>query len=283
MTQSFTSALCSRWRHESFVCIGLDIDSEKLPAIFKNISDEQERVTTFAKEMVDATHRYACAYKLNSAHYERLGAAGYESMKDIITYIHVSRPGIPVILDAKRGDIDTTNEYYAKALFDELGADAVTVHPYMGGQSLKPFLSRKEKGVIVMAVNTTPGADEFQSISVGSADIPLYEYVCRQVAADWNVNGNCAVTASALDTNTLLRVRAAIGEMPILLLGVGAQGGNTIESVGCGRAKKSLGLIINASRSIIYASSGSDYREASIEAARKLNDDIRQAATAKHD
>lgn len=274
MKRAFGDSLQARWQDGKFVCVGLDVDADKLPYSLNEVSETAERVRAFTRGIVDATHSYACAYKLNSAHYERLGYEGLVALKSTIAYIHENHPDIPVILDAKRGDIDVTNEYYAHAVFEELDADAITVHPYMGGRSLEPFLSRKDKGVIVMAVNSTPGAGEFQDIAVGSKDTPLYEYICRRVAKNWNKNGNCAVTASALDIEKLRRVRAAVGEMPILLLGVGAQGGDVTKCVQAGRAKRSRGLIINASRSILYASSGKDYLIAAEEAARKMNDAI---------
>lgn len=265
-----------RWQQKAFVCVGLDIDVEKLPSSLASIADVEDRVKQFIYTIVHSTHNYACAYKLNSAHYERLGSIGFDVMKAIIAHIHDTHPGIPVILDAKRGDIDTTNAYYAKAIFDELGADAITVHPYMGRQSLLPFLVRQDKGVVIMASNSTPGAEEFQDVFVSDERIPLYEYICRHAASEWNENGNCIVTASALDAEKLRSIRSTIGEMPILVLGVGAQGGDAAKCMQTGQAKHSLGLIIHASRSILYASRKQDYSEAASKATRKLNEVISQ-------
>lgn len=274
MSNTFYTRLRARWKNESYVCIGLDIDMAKLPAVVREVDGAGDRVFLFAKTIIEATHEYACAFKLNSAHFEAMGAEGYIALKKVIDYIKTHYPTIVVILDAKRGDIANTNEYYARAVFDELGADTVTVHPYMGQLSLAPFLSRRDKGVIVMGANSAEGAAEFQDLVIGTSGEPLYVYVCRSVAERWNSGNNCAVTASALDVHSLATIRGAVGEMPILLLGVGAQGGVVDECVDAGRATRDIGLIINASRSILYASSDKDYAQAAAREAERLNKSI---------
>ena len=276
-SQTFYAKLEDRWNDDKFVCIGLDIDVDKIPQSLNTEMDIVSRVTLFNQKIVEATHSYACAYKLNSAHYEKLGESGLRALKLSIKHIKDSYPGIPVILDAKRGDIGDTNKYYAEAAFDELEADAITVHPYIGRESLTPFLSRTDKGVIVMGANSADGAGEFQDLVVGEDDQPLYLYICRRVATEWNEHGNCAVTASANDLEKLGSIREAVGEMPLLLLGVGAQGGDVKECVQRGVAKQSFGLIINSSRAIIYASDGDDFAEAATRAASGLNTQIIEA------
>lgn len=276
---TFYEQLQHRWHQGKYVCIGLDIEIERLPDAVEYGADDIERIRHFLVAIIHETHMFACAYKLNSAHYERYGAQGIALLKEIIAFIHLEYPLIPAILDAKRGDIGDTNKWYAQAAFDELKADAVTVHPYMGGQSLEPFLSRADKGVIVMGVNSAEGAEEFQDLPVGSAQEPLYKFVCRQVADVWNHNQNCAVTASANDPIKLGQVRSAVGEMPVLLLGVGAQGGDLAACIKQGTAEQSFGLIINSSRAILYASSGDDYASAAQQAASRLNLAITQLYT----
>lgn len=275
MATTFYDALRHRWNKGAYVCIGLDIDTNKFPETLKNIRSVEERIFIFTKNIIDATAEYACAFKLNSAHFEAMGSDGYNELGRAIAYCKHTYPKIPVIVDAKRGDIGDTNEYYARAVFDELGADAVTVHPYMGRISLEPFLSRRSKGVIVMGANSAIGADEFQSLDIHGET--LAEYICRTVATSWNTNKNCAVTASALDTKCLAAVRSKVGDMPILLLGVGAQGGDVADCVKAGKAQNELGLIINSSRSILYASSGDDYVHAAVRSAHNLNKSIASA------
>lgn len=256
--------------------MGLDVDLDKLPKTLDSIKEPGARVVRFNREIVEATYQYACAYKLNSAHYEKMGIPGLSALKATITEIQKSHPDIPIIVDAKRGDIAETNEYYAQGIFDELGVDAATVHPYMGRQSLLPFLSRADKGVIVMGANSAKGAEEFQDLPVGASGDPLYLYICRQVATKWNENNNCAVTAGADNPAKLGRIRQVIGEMPILLLGIGAQGGDLKACLNQGIGTQSFGLIINSSRAILYASAGDDYGLAAGKAARAMNEDISQ-------
>lgn len=275
MKHDFYAAIRDRWRTGSYVCIGLDIDLKRLPESLDGNS-ATDKIYEFITRIVDATSDYACAYKLNSAHYEALGADGAVLLARSIRYSKERHPDIPVILDAKRGDIADTNEFYAAAVFDELGADAVTVHPYMGKQSLLPFLRRAEKGVIVMGANSAEGAGELQNLTLEGGE-PLYRYICQRVATEWNEYENCAVTASALDPDQLAGVRSAVGDMPILLLGIGAQGGDLEASVRHGAARDDLGIIINISRAIMYASSDSDFAEAAGEKARQFNEQIAYA------
>ncbi|MGY0236713.1 orotidine-5'-phosphate decarboxylase [Longispora urticae] len=271
----FSSSLRRRWSAGQLVCVGLDPDLQRLPSCLSG--DDAGRVVAFCVEIADATAEFACAFKLNSAFFERLGVAGAVALERVIAHLKIRHPDRVVIVDAKRGDIDNTNAYYAAAVFDTLGADAVTVHPYLGQQSLEPFLERPDQGVIVMGANSCPGVGEFQDLKVGPDGIALYEYVCRQVADEWNTHGNCAVTAGATQPEKLARIRQAVGDMPILLLGLGAQGGDITESLRVGRAAASFGLIANSSRAILYASTDTDFADAAHRAAGNFN---RQLATA---
>ena len=202
---------------------------------------------------------------------------GLPALERTISYIGARHPECLIILDAKRGDIDVTNAYYAAAMFDTLGADAVTVHPYMGRRSLAPFLERVDKGVIVMAANSCDGVDEFQELAVGPSSEPLYEHIARTVATTWNDRGNCAVTAGATHPDKLARVRRAVGDLPILLLGLGAQGGDLDECIRVGRASNGFGLIPNSSRAILYASSGRSFVDAAALAASTFNERLGSA------
>ena len=271
---TFYKQLQERWQQGKYVCVGLDINEEKLPSSIAPQSNTIERIRLFLVAIIAATHESACAYKLNSAHYERFGAQGMALLQEIIEHIHSEHPSILVILDAKRGDIADTNVFYAQAAFDELGADVVTAHPYMGKQSLMPFLSRSDKGVIVMGANSAEGAEEFQDVIISSTQQPLYVYICQRVANEWNQNANCSVTAGANNPMKLGEIRSVVGEMPILLLGIGAQGGELTECLKYGAAKESLGLIINSSRAILYASGDTDFKEAAQYAASQLNNQI---------
>ena len=267
--RGFYASLARRWSQGCLVCVGLDPDASRLPASLSG--DDAARVVTFGKEIVDATNEFAAAFKLNSAFFERLGVAGASALEQTIAYIKERYPDCPVILDAKRGDIENTNRYYAEAVFDTLGADVVTVHPFMGRLSLTPFLDRSDKGVIVMGANSSTGAGEFQDLPVGHGGVPLYEHICRTVATDWNGLRNCAVTAGATEPDKLARIRQVVGDMPVLLLGIGAQGGSIEESLEVGVAGDSFGLIVNSSRAILYASERADFAEAAHSAAANLN------------
>lgn len=273
----FYEKLEDNWQKGKYVCVGLDIDVAKFPEHLSAIGQLDERIVEFNRNIIEATHEYACAYKLNSAHYEKLGLDGHKALKSTILHLRATHPDIVIILDAKRGDIADTNEYYAEAVFDELGADVVTVHPYMGRESLEPFLRRSDHGVIVMGANSAKGADELQGLKVGPDGELLYKYICRTVSEKWNTSGNCAVTAGADDPIKLGEIRGVVGDMPILLLGIGAQGGDLEACVQAGAGRQTFGLIVNSSRAILYASRGTDYAAAAHDAARNMNESLKKA------
>ena len=270
----FIAKLENQWKLDNFVCVGLDTEFDKLPKAFRQYSSKAEAIVQFNKDIIDATHDLVCAYKPNAAFYEALGRDGWEALSNTIDYIKTSYPEIPIILDAKRGDIGTTNEAYSKAVFDGLKADAVTVHSYFGQEALKPFLDRKDKGIILMASNSNPGAGEFQDLIVGDTGEPLYKVVARQIATGWNGNGNCAVTVGATYPKKIAEVRSVVGDMPLLVLGIGQQGGEVEPTIGAAKDSRGWGMIVSSTRAIIYASSNDDYREAARNATMRFRNEI---------
>lgn len=230
-------------KNNSLVCVGLDSDLEKLPDHLKNDKTPQ---FTFNKAIIDATHDLVCAYKPNSAFYEARGAQGITELKMTCDYIREKYPEIVLILDAKRADIGSTNTGYVSFAFDWLGVDAITLHPYLGKDAILPFLERKEKGSIILCRTSNPGAGEFQDI--------MYKTVAEHVVKEWNYNGNCALVVGATYPEELAIVRRIVGDMPILVPGVGAQGGDIEQTMKAGLDSKKAGLIINSSRNIIFAS-----------------------------
>ncbi|QBD83757.1 orotidine-5'-phosphate decarboxylase [Ktedonosporobacter rubrisoli] len=263
-----------RWQQGKFVCVGLDSDYERLPAIAKRAGSVEEAIFVFNREIIDATHDLVCAYKPNSAFYEAQGEDGLRALARTVRYIKERYAAIPVILDAKRADIGSTNHGYVSSAFDHLGVDAITVHPYLGKEALAPFLERKEKGIIVLAKTSNPGAGELQDLPVGEAREPLYQVVARHIASDWNAQGNCALVIGATYPADLAKVRALIGDMPILIPGIGAQGGEIAATVTAGKDSRGWGMIINSSRGIIYASHGDDFAGASRQATEQLSAEI---------
>lgn len=230
---NFQDKLQKKWDGKKFVCVGLDSSDFQL-----------------IQKVVDTTHDFVCAYKINSAFFEQEGASGWESLKKVISHIHKNYPDIPVILDCKRGDIGNTNEAYAKSCFDDLQADGATVHPYLGKESLQPFLNRTDKGIFVLVKTSNPGSGEFQDLKID--DKPLYQVVAEHVKT-WNEKGNLSVVVGATYPAEILEVRKIVGDMPILVPGIGAQGGDLEEIMKNGLNSKKQGLIINSSRNIIFA------------------------------
>jgi orotidine-5'-phosphate decarboxylase len=273
-TTTFIAKLEQCWQKNTLVCVGLDSDYAQLPSIVKQGMSIEEALFAFNREIIDATHDLVCAYKPNAAFYEAQGDNGLQALIRTVHYIHEAYPHIPVILDAKRADIGSTNVGYVAAAFDIIGADAITVHPYLGREALAPFLARKEKGIIVLAKTSNPGASEFQDLRVGNDGEPLYQVVVRHVAQTWNANGNCAVVVGATYPEDLRRVRAIIGGMPILIPGIGAQGGEVAATVNAGKDSRGWGMIISASRSILYASKESDFAQAALKATEQLRMEI---------
>ncbi len=268
---SFISALRDRWAEsDSLVCVGLDPEPARLPARFRN---QPDAVFDFCRAIVDATGALVCAFKPQIAHFAALGAE--DALERLIDYIHANHPGVPVILDAKRGDIGSTAQRYASEAFDRFGADAVTVNPYLGRDSIQPFLDRADKGVVVLCRTSNPGAADFQDLIVDGR--PLYAHVADRVAGEWNVNGNCALVVGATWPGQLADVRARVGDMPILVPGVGAQGGDARAVVQAGCTMDGCGLMVSSSRAILYAGNGPDFDQQAHAATRALRDLINAA------
>lgn len=260
-------------KNNSLVCIGLDPDLSKLPA---SLAGKPQSLFNFNKAIIDATADVVCAFKPNSAFYESLGADGITQLQKTCGYILKKYPNLPIILDGKRADIGATNEHYAKFAFNYLKADAITVHPYLGGEALKPFLDYTEKGIIILCRTSNPGAAELQDLQVNGEE--LYKIVARKVAEVWNSNDNCLLVVAATYPEELAEVRAICGEeMVFLVPGIGAQGGDLEKTLKAGLNSKSRGLIISSSRDIIFASTEADFAEAARTKALQLRDEINEA------
>jgi orotidine-5'-phosphate decarboxylase len=275
MERNFRALLEETWAQQKFLCVGLDPDYERIPEHLKGGS-VKEALLSFNRGIVDATHDIAGSYKPNTAFYEAFGSIGWEVLHETIQYIREVTPSALIIADAKRADIGNTNNGYVAAMFEHLQADAITVHPYLGGEALRPFLERADKGVIVLCRTSNSGAGEFQDLAVGSE--PLYLTIARTVAMSWNTNGNCALVVGATYPDELACVRAAAPELPILIPGIGAQGGDIEMTVRNGMDARGAGVIISSSRSIMYASNRSDFVQAARFAAQELDGAIRAAA-----
>ncbi|RDZ27072.1 orotidine-5'-phosphate decarboxylase [Lysobacter silvisoli] len=265
---SFIQQLRARWQSaDSLVCVGLDPEPAKFPARF---ADDADAVFAFCRDIADATAEYACAFKPQIAHFAALGAE--DALMRLIAHLHVAHPGVPVILDSKRGDIGSTAQHYAAEAFDRYGADAVTANPYLGRDSVQPFLDRADRGVVVLCRTSNRGAGDLQDLSIDGR--PLYQHVAEKVAREWNGHGNCALVVGATWPQQLREVRAIVGDVPFLVPGVGAQGGDAAAVVGNAKTADGTGLMVSSSRAILYASSGADYAEAAARAARALRDEI---------
>lgn len=246
----------------SLLCVGLDTDPDRIPQQFLNDPHPQ---FAFNRWIIEQTAEYAAAYKPNMAFYEGRGADGWRDLQLTIDYLREHHPDILTICDAKRADISTTNDGYVKAIFDLLGFDAVTLNPYLGGEALRPFLVRDDKVCILLCRTSNPGSGEIQSLAVEGK--PVWKIVAERVRDRWNTNGNCMLVMGATYPEELREVRAIVGDMTLLVPGIGTQGGSVEQTVQLGKNRVGRGLIINASRGIIYADNPS-------EAARQLCDAI---------
>jgi orotidine-5'-phosphate decarboxylase len=266
---SFTDRLQAAWRaSNSLVCVGLDPEPKKFPDRFR---DKPGSIFEFNKAIVDATHDLVCAYKPQFAHYAAHGAEA--QLEHTIDYIRTRAPDAIVILDSKRGDIGSTAEQYAQEAFDRYGADAVTVNPYLGRDSVEPFLKHADKGVIILCRTSNAGARDFQDLHVGPGKV-LFQHVAETVARDWNAAGNCMLVVGATYPEELADIRKRVGSLPFLVPGVGAQGGDVAKVMAAGKTSTGTGLVISSSRAILYASNGDDFAEAARKAAQDLRDSI---------
>ncbi len=273
---TFIESLAAAWKtHDSLLCVGLDPDPAKFPA---HLKDAPDAIFRFCSEIADATADLACAFKPQIAYFAARRAE--DQLEALIAHIHEKHPGVPVILDAKRGDIGSTAEQYAIEAFERYQADAVTVNPYMGRDSVEPWLAYKDKGVILLCRTSNPGGSDLQFLKarVGAGETPIFEHVAQLVASEWNTSGQCALVVGATFPAELARVRAIVGEMPLLVPGIGAQGGDIEATVKAGRTAAGSGLMINSSRAILYAgtdkNAGEDYAAAARAAALATRDAI---------
>ena len=248
---------------KSFLCIGLDVDMDKIP---EHLLQQEDPIFAFNKQIIDATHHLAVAFKPNTAFYEAYGLKGWRALEKTIQYLNKKYPEIFTIADAKRGDIGNTSSMYAKAFFEDLGFDSVTVAPYMGKDSVEPFLAFEQKHTIMLALTSNQGAFDFQTkISEGEQ---LYKQVLK-TSTTWRNAQNLMYVIGATKATYLAQVRAIVPDSFLLVPGVGAQGGN-LQDVCTYGMNANIGLLVNSSRGIIYASSGLDFADAATKAARNL-------------
>ncbi len=267
---TFIEKLRARWRSaNSLVCVGLDPDPMRFPSPFPRTAAS---ILDFNRAIIDATHDLVCAYKPQIAHFSAVSAE--DQLEGTIALIKTRCPDIPIILDAKRGDIGSTARNYAVEAFERYGADAVTVNPYLGRDAAAPFLEYEDRGVILLCRTSNPGGADIQDLMIDGR--PLYERVARMIATQWNGAGNCLLVMGATWPAQMAAVRAIVGDMPFLVPGVGAQGADVEALVRAGRTADGTGMIINSSRGILYAGGGDDFAEAARREASRLRDRINQ-------
>jgi orotidine-5'-phosphate decarboxylase len=270
----FMTALRAAWQQrDSLLCVGLDPDPAKFPA---HLQGRPDAILAFCTQIVDATADLVCCFKPQIAYFAAHRAE--DQLEALIEHIHAAHPDTPVILDAKRGDIGSTAEQYAIEAFERFKADAITVNPYMGRDSVDPYLAWPDKGVILLCRTSNPGGSDLQFLEVDTPHgrMKLYEHVARTVADDWNASGNCALVVGATFPAEIARVRALVGDMPLLVPGIGAQGGDIAATLAAGRTANGTGLMINSSRAVLYAGKGEDFAEA----ARRVAGETRDAVNA---
>lgn len=285
MSVTATEKLHARWAEGKFVCVGLDSDFAKLPVFLRDryidiqVGDKTSYYTSdaifaFNMAIVDATKDIVAAYKPNLAFYLKYGTEGILALQRTVEYILQSAPGVLIILDAKFGDIGNTNDGYASFAFDYLGVDALTIHSYMGRVANQPFLDYTDKLFFALCRTSNAGAGEFQNLSIVPADEPLFFRVAQNVQQAWNSNNNCGLVTGATAPNEILQVRLVATDVPLLIPGIGAQGGELEASVKYAITEEG-GFLINSSRGIIFASAGEDFAEAAFAATEELNSQIR--------
>jgi orotidine-5'-phosphate decarboxylase len=269
----FSEKLEQTWKQsDSLLCVGLDPDIARFPA---SLQRSPQGLLQFCQAIVDATGDLVCAFKPQIAYFGSVRAEA--QLEELIAYIHHRWPSVPVILDAKRGDIGPTAEHYAKEVFDRFRADAVTLSPYMGFDSIAPYLAYTQKGLILLCRTSNPGGEDLQMQKLQNGE-RLFERVARLAAGPWNTSGQLALVVGATYPEQLAAVRAIAPTLPILVPGIGAQGGDIQASVKAGIDAQGGGLMVSSSRAILYASDGSDFQEAARAAAIQTRDALRAAA-----
>ena len=257
--------------HHSLLCVGLDPDLARFPAEFK---DKPDAIFLFCKAIIDATASYACAFKPQIAYFAALAAE--DQLQAICDYLKQNYPDIPIVLDAKRGDIGSTAEQYAREAFERYDVDAVTLNPYMGFDSVAPYLEWKDRGAIILCRTSNPGGSDLQFLTIDG--VPLYQHVARMVSEKWNQHGQCGLVVGATFPHELEQVRKIVGDMPLLVPGIGAQGGDIEATVKAGRNSTGAGMMINSSRAILYAKpeGNESFAEAASRGALQTRDAINQ-------
>lgn len=235
-------------KNNSLVCVGLDSEFEKIPDRFKHVKHRQFE---FNKHIIEKTYDLVSSYKLNSAFYESQGSDGIVDLKMTFDFLKSAYPHIPTILDAKRADIGNTNNGYVKFAFEYLGADSITLHPYLGKEALTPFLEREDRGIIILCKTSNPGSGELQDLKIDNE--PLYKHLARIVVSDWNASNNCMLVLGATYPEELSEIRKIAPDMVFLIPGIGAQGGDLEKTLTVGLDAQKKGLIIHSARGIIFA------------------------------
>ena len=274
-SNTFNQQLQSAWASQgSMLCVGFDPDPKRLPASFQG---KPEGIFEFCREIADATADLVCSFKPQFAYFASQRAEA--QLEKLIGHLKDKYPHIPVILDSKRGDIGSTADHYALEAFERYGADAVTVNPYMGFDTIEPYLKHAGKGVIVLCSTSNPGGSDLQFLNVNSGE-PLYLHVAKLASQKWNGSGQISLVVGATFPEEIAKVRAIVGDMPLLIPGIGAQGGDIDATIKAGRILNTpgTGMIINSSRAILYASAGSDFAQAARDIAQSTRDALKSAA-----
>jgi orotidine-5'-phosphate decarboxylase len=257
------------------LCIGFDPDPKRLPA---SLQGKHDGIFEFCREIADATADLVCSFKPQFSYFASQRAEA--QLEKLIRHLKDQYPHIPVILDSKRGDIGSTADHYALEAFERYGADAITVNPYMGFDTIEPYLKHAGKGVIVLCRTSNPGGSDLQFLNVSPSGEPLYLHIAKLAATKWNSSGQIGLVVGATFPEEIAKVRAIVGDMPLLIPGIGAQGGDIEATVKAGavEGKPGTGMIINSSRAILYASSGADFAQAARAVALNTRDALRAAS-----
>ena len=274
-SNTFNQQLQSAWASQgSMLCVGFDPDPQRLPA---SLQGKPEGIFEFCREIADATADVVCAFKPQFAYFASQRAEA--QLEKLIRHLKDQYPHIPVILDSKRGDIGSTADHYALEAFERYGADAVTVNPYMGFDTIEPYLKHQGKGVIVLCRTSNPGGSDLQFLNISPQGEPLYLHLAKLAATQWNGSGQISLVVGATFPEEISKVRAVVGDMPLLIPGIGAQGGDIEATVKAGSVpgKPGTGMIINSSRAILYASSGNDFAQAARKVAQSTRDALNRA------
>ena len=274
-SNTFNQQLQSAWASQgSMLCVGFDPDPKRLPP---PLQGKPEGIFEFCRDIADATADLVCAFKPQFAYFASQRAEA--QLEKLVSHLKDKYPHIPVILDSKRGDIGSTADHYALEAFERYGADAITVNPYMGFDTIEPYLKHAGKGVIVLCRTSNPGGSDLQFLNVSPNGEPLYLHVAKLAATQWNRSGQIGLVVGATFPEEIAKVRAIVGEMPLLIPGIGAQGGDIEATVKAGSisGKPGTGMIINSSRAILYASSGNDFAQAARNVAQSTRDALRAA------